>query len=155
MARRVLVLLAVCSVVLVVVTAFVLVLPERRDPVRGADAVVVLAGERDRLAVGLDMVRRSGAGTLVVSNGTTHGWRAANRLCGASGATRVLCPSPGSDDTRGEARMIGLLARTNHWRTIVVVTSNYHVLRAGILVDRCTTATVRRYSAPQIGRAHV
>lgn len=148
MARRVLVLLAVFGVVLTVLTAVVLVFPQQRDSLRGVDAVVVLAGERNRLPAGLDAVRRSGAPTLVISNGTTHGWRVANRLCGATQPTRVLCPSPRSDDTRGEARMIAALARTNGWRRIAVVTSNYHELRAGLLVDRCTTAHVRRWSAP-------
>jgi len=147
-ARRVLVLLAVCTVVTVVATAVVLVLPQRRDSLRGVDAVVVLAGERNRLGAGLDAVRRSGASTLVISNGTTHGWRAANRLCGAVQPTRVLCPSPRTDDTRGEARMIAGLVRANGWRSIAVVSSNYHVMRAGMLVDRCTTARVRAWSAP-------
>jgi len=39
--------------------------------------------------------------------------------------------------TRGEARMVAGLAHERGWRRVVVVTSDYHVRRAQLLMTRC------------------
>ena len=38
--------------------------------------------------------------------------------------------------------MIAGLVAANHWRSIVVVSSRYHLYRAGILIRRCTAIDV-------------
>ena len=154
MAKIVRIVVSLVSIVLVVVVAalvatyFMSVRPEPHDSVAGADAVVVLAGDHQRLPTAVAVAGRSGAKYLVISDGATHGWPEANHYCGTTQPYVVVCPAPKSDDTRGEARMIGALARRHGWKTIVVVSSNYQLRRAKILIDRCTTATVRVYSAP-------
>jgi uncharacterized SAM-binding protein YcdF (DUF218 family) len=39
--------------------------------------------------------------------------------------------------TRGEARTVSRLARERGWRSVVVVTSTFHVTRARMLFRRC------------------
>jgi uncharacterized SAM-binding protein YcdF (DUF218 family) len=111
------------------------VLPDS-DPVPArADAIVVLAGARGhRLGKGLELWRRRVAPTLVISDGRAAGWVEGNRLCNRA---RVLCFHPDPYSTRGEAEWIGREAARRGWRSVVVVTSTYHVRRARLIVGRC------------------
>lgn len=49
----------------------------------------------------------------------------------------VICFRARPFSTRGEAREVGRLARERGWRSLIVVTSPYHVERARILFGRC------------------
>lgn len=104
-------------------------------PLARVDAVVVLAGDQTRLPAGVELWERGVAPFLVVSDGLDTEWTVANRLCRFR--ERVLCPRPNPYSTRGEARMIGRLAREHGWDAVVVVTSRYHLRRAELLVERC------------------
>jgi uncharacterized SAM-binding protein YcdF (DUF218 family) len=76
---------------------------------------------------------------LVISGaGYDPKWQTARELCakGASGY-RVVCFDPHPYSTHGEAEAIARLARANGWTRLDVVTSRYHVFRAGMLVGRC------------------
>jgi uncharacterized SAM-binding protein YcdF (DUF218 family) len=116
-----------------------------QDRARHADAVVVLAGDHLRLGKALELMTRGVAPTLVISDGLARGWRRANRLCrrGAGAHFRVLCFRPDPYSTRGEARAVAQLATARGWRSVLVVTSTYHVTRARLLFDRCVAARVR------------
>ncbi len=105
------------------------------DEVTMADAVVVLAGSRFRLPVGLRLVDRGVAPVLVISDGLDPRSPSANRLCREQAL--VLCPKPEPYSTRGEARLVARLARERGWESIVVVTSRFHLLRARVLFERC------------------
>ncbi len=108
------------------------------DRVTHADAVVVLSGGRsDRLPKGLELVQSGVAPTLVISDGRAQGYPQANKLCRGGQPFRVICFLPDPYSTRGEAEGIARLARKYHWRSLVVVTSRYHVFRARVLVERC------------------
>jgi uncharacterized SAM-binding protein YcdF (DUF218 family) len=74
---------------------------------------------------------------LVISNGRDERWQAANRLCTSRQRFKVVCPRPDPDTTRGEARMVAILAERRGWRSVVVVTSTYHARRARLLLRRC------------------
>jgi DUF218 domain len=117
-----------------------------QDSPRRADAVVVLAGDHLRLGKALELMTRRVAPTLVISDGLAPGWREANRLCrggaGAAGGYRVLCFRPDPYSTRGEARAVARMAAARGWRSVLVVTSTYHVTRARLLFDRCVAARV-------------
>ncbi len=128
-------------------TYVMLVRPEPRTNTRNADVVVVLAGESSRLKAGIELMNKGAAPVLVISNGTAKGWLAANRICAATYSFKVLCPTPSSDDTQGEARTISRLARTEGWNTIVLVSSNYHLRRAEMLFHRCTRAKLLVHSS--------
>jgi uncharacterized SAM-binding protein YcdF (DUF218 family) len=109
-----------------------------------ADAVVVLSGTRERLPVGERLVRQGYAPLLVVSR-STHPKPAESRAC-RSGA---LCFRADPYSTRGEARAIARLAARRHWRTVDVVTSQFHVYRARILIKRCYRGALRMVGAPE------
>jgi uncharacterized SAM-binding protein YcdF (DUF218 family) len=113
--------------------------PDEGAPVR-ADAVVVLSGTRgSRLAKALELMRDRVAPVLVISNDPQTPVREAIHLCRAGrGPTfRVICFEPDPDSTRGEARAVGTLARAHNWRSLVLVTSGFHVTRARMLFRRC------------------
>lgn len=101
-----------------------------------ADAVVVLAGSKTRLPVGLRLVQQGDAPLLVISRGSKTKLETA--ACqGALQSARVICFTANPSSTRGEAEEIGRLAKRLGWKRIDVVTSEFHVVRARMLIDRC------------------
>jgi uncharacterized SAM-binding protein YcdF (DUF218 family) len=144
MARRVIVGAAITIVVTVVIaTAVLFVWPSSDSTPRKADAVVVLSGGRgDRLPTGLRLMQDGVAPVLVISNGLRPKWRAGRHACLDPHPFVVLCPQPHPDTTQGEAEVLGRLAKQNRWQQVVVVTSRYHVTRAGLLVRRCVKTNV-------------
>ena len=126
-----------------VLAATLFLWPPQHPPAH-ADAVVVLAGARGpRLERGLDLVRKGVAPVLAVSDGWGVGWVEANRLCaGRPAPVRVVCFRPSPYSTRGEAEAVSRLARERGWQSVLVVTSRYHIVRAGILFARCFPGTV-------------
>src|SRR5579862_614926 len=116
-----------------------------RSPER-ADAVVVLSGSRTRLPVGLRLLHEGYAPVLLVSAG--GGSRLERQVCGAQ-STHVRCFKALPYSTRGEAEAIGRFARTLHLTRIDVVTSQFHVFRAQMLIRRCYHGALRMVGAPQ------
>ena len=114
---------------------------------RHADAVVVLAGSKTRLPVGLRLVREGYAPLLVVSRGGST--RLEERVCGGITGVHVICFEPDPDSTVGEARFIGELARRRGLGRIDVVTSHFHVFRARVLIERCYHGELTMVGAPQ------
>jgi uncharacterized SAM-binding protein YcdF (DUF218 family) len=119
------------------------------EPVH-ADAVVVLEGSKTRLPLGLKLVREGYAPLLVVSLGDRKTLEA--RLCSGRERVphvRVICFSAIPLSTRGEAEYIGRLAEKERLYSIDVVTSKFHVLRAGILIRRCYHGRLHVVGAPE------
>jgi uncharacterized SAM-binding protein YcdF (DUF218 family) len=101
-----------------------------------ADAVVVFAGgSGERLDRGLRLVEDGVAPNLVVSNGP-------DELCTVQQRFHTFCFRPDPDDTRGEAEEVGRIAAREGWQHLVLVTSDYHATRAGLLLDRCFSGTL-------------
>ena len=143
MRRRAAALAVVAVLALLAATARYIVWPET-DPVRRADAVVLFAGgEGERLAEARRLMARRVAPLLAISNGRDPNWPQANRLCEGGARFAVLCFQPEPNRTRGEARAVRRLARERGWRSVVVVTSTYHVTRARLLVERCYDGELR------------
>jgi uncharacterized SAM-binding protein YcdF (DUF218 family) len=133
-----------------VLAAVLFLWPPRHVP-QHADAVIVLAGARGpRLTRGLALARRGVAPVLVISDAWSPTWVEANRLCaGRPAPAPVLCFHPDPYSTRGEARSVARLAANHHWTSVLVVTSRYHIVRAGILFDRCFGGAVYTEGARQ------
>jgi uncharacterized SAM-binding protein YcdF (DUF218 family) len=105
-----------------------------------ADVVVVLSGDKRRLEPGLELIRRGVAPVLAISTvGRTRHWVAAEQLCtaGRYRGARVLCFDAVPYSTQGEARTMRGIVRSHRWRSLVVVTSTFHVTRAKMLFRRC------------------
>ena len=69
-------------------------------------------------------------------------WHQANRFCKGRGAFRTICFKPHPYSTWGEAETIGRMARLRGWRSVVVVSSTYHIFRAKLLFRRCFAGRV-------------
>ena len=105
-----------------------------------ADAVVVFAGESRRTELALELMEDGVADVLVLSLGDRD--RVGRRLCGQTDPFEVLCPTPATADTRGEAQMFGELARQRSWESVVAVTGDYHAQRARLRLARCFDGSV-------------
>jgi uncharacterized SAM-binding protein YcdF (DUF218 family) len=116
-----------------------------------ADVVVVLSGNEQRLPPALALIRRGVAPVLALSSvQKTKHWAAARRLCAAHryAGAQVVCFNAVPYSTRGEARTVARLARTRGWKSIVVVTSRFHVTRAHMLFRRCWHGPLTMVAAP-------
>jgi uncharacterized SAM-binding protein YcdF (DUF218 family) len=105
-----------------------------------ADVVVVLSGSKARLPPALALIRRGVAPVLAISTvQRTKHWPEAERLCATHryAGARVVCFTAVPFSTRGEAETVTRLARVRDWRSVVVVTSTFHVTRAHMLFRRC------------------
>ena len=141
--RRLISILLVAGVVLFGLGVWLFLL--RKDdplPARTVDAVVVLAGSDKRLPVALDLMRHRVAKALVVSETSAADDLPRFRLCHGPKPRgyRLICRRADPFSTRGEAEMTAALAIRNHWRSLVIVSSRYHLFRAKRLFARCTSA---------------
>lgn len=103
---------------------------------RRADAIVVLGGRPNRLPVGLQLWHEHVAPTLVVFNEDGRG------------DDEHLYFRPDPYNTRGEARVTARLAREHGWRSIVLVTSSYHLPRARMIFRRAFDGEIVAAGAP-------
>ena len=118
------------------------------DPltVHRTDAVIMLGGAAsERLPAAQRFQQDLGIPVLVLSRTDTFGNRAADGVCGSAEFPNpsLVCFRPPDLDTRGEARAISRLVELNGWKSVTVITSSYHVTRAGRLISQCTTAEVQ------------
>ncbi|WP_227878412.1 YdcF family protein [Arthrobacter dokdonensis] len=116
-----------------------------------ADAVVMLGGaSKERLLDAMMLRAEINAPYLVISHTNTPGNASADDYCRthSNKATYpdVVCFTPGTMDTRGEASALGKLAAEHQWKTMAVVTSKYHIQRAGLLMRQCVNADVTMFS---------
>ena len=134
-------------VALLASSAVLFVWPEQDSPTH-ASAVVVLAGsKKPRLDKALALMRRGVAPVLVISDGWDPAWPEANRLCAGRAPFRVYCFHASPYSTRGEAETVARLAAAHRWRSLVIVTSMYHVTRARLLFERCFHGRVQAVGA--------
>lgn len=122
----------------IVAGLFLFVAPAADQPVR-ADAVVVLAPPlpTGRLAYAESLMSARYADTLVISVPEDSTGAAPTRLCEEDRPYRVICFTPDPVTTQGEAKAIGNLAKEHDWHRINVVTNDFHVTRARMIIERC------------------
>ncbi len=118
------------------------------DPltVHRTDAVIMLGGAAaERLPAARRVQEQLDIPVLVLARTDTLGNRIADAACGTAPFPNpeLVCFRPPDLDTRGEARAISRLVELNGWTSVTVVTSSYHVTRAGRLMRQCTDADVQ------------
>ena len=132
---------------------------QHEDPLRRADAIFVLAGERFvRTLEGLDLYGEGYAPLIVLSPGREetaeavarargiHYPREAELLRDAIAAqgfprTAILIPPGSVDNTAQEGSMLRALTISRGWRTVIVVTSKLHTRPAGFAMRRALAGT--------------
>ena len=142
-------LLAIALLAWVVAVGVIFALHHGESPVR-ADAVVVLEGSKSRLPQALQLVEHGYAPLLVISRGDQKALEA--KLCNGQDVpphVHILCFTAKPLSTRGEAEFIGRLAKERRLSSIDVVTSQFHVFRAGILIRRCYHGSLRMVGVSQ------
>jgi uncharacterized SAM-binding protein YcdF (DUF218 family) len=145
---RVVAVAAVLVAAWLAVAAILFVWPHDDEPIIGrADAVVSLAGSKARLPVAQRLVRDGVAPVLVVSYEPELEDEAARRVCERP-ADGVVCFRADPSSTQGEARAIARLSRQRGWDDLVLVTSDFHVFRARLIVERCYDGRLRFAGAP-------
>jgi uncharacterized SAM-binding protein YcdF (DUF218 family) len=109
------------------------------------DAIVVLGGlSRERLPVAQDLQKSLDIPVLVVSTTGLAGNIEGDELCREGQEDpELVCFRPEPLNTRGEADAVAGLVTKYGWKSIMVVTSNYHVMRAGTLMEQCVAADVQ------------
>ena len=140
MRRLLLVVVALVAAWLVACVVLFVFPPAESAAPSHASAIVVLSGAKERLPPALDLARRGVAPVLAISSvRRTPNWPQARRLCAAGryAGARVVCFTASPFSTQGEARVVARLARARGWRSLVLVTSTFHVTRAHMLFARC------------------
>jgi uncharacterized SAM-binding protein YcdF (DUF218 family) len=130
----------ICVGVVATTAGYLLFNRPHADPLTKADAIVVLGGDGDnRVAYGLDLARQGYAPTVVISDVyPSHQAGEVERACSQRipGVT-VICFRPDPTTTRGEAIFTADLAREHQWSTLIVVSWNYHMVRARYIFSQC------------------
>ena len=113
---------------------FVLSLPRPAvDPAGNADAIVALTGEGGRLAPAVLLLEHGGGKRLLitgVNKATTK--RNLKSLLQDAGKAFDCCADLGfaAADTRGNAEEAAIWAREHNYRSLIVVTTSYHMPRS-------------------------
>ena len=131
----------------------------KEDPLTKGDAIFVLAGtQMTRPLEGADLYLEGYAPRLVLSREVLEPAFAIVDRRGAKmetvverardvlirlgvPATAILLPDRLHDNTAAEAITLRGLAQANHWRTVIVVTSKFHLRRARFAMDRELSGT--------------
>jgi uncharacterized SAM-binding protein YcdF (DUF218 family) len=126
----------------------------KEDAIQKADAIAVLAGTRmDRPLEAADLYKQGYAPRVVLTYGEPEAAFAALAARGVIvppqaddardifirlgiPADAIILPPRIHDNTAQEAQTLRELAQKNGWRRIIVVTSRYHLRRAGFAIRR-------------------
>ncbi|SCX07214.1 YdcF family protein [Mycolicibacterium fluoranthenivorans] len=120
------------------------------DPLRPADAIIVLGGPgTERYRYGRELEARGWAPTLVLSSPGGAGDPTVSGLCGAAvSRPRVLCFDPDPGTTKGEGRELRRLASQYGWHTVIVVTFRPHISRARFILEQCFDGALVMVAGP-------
>lgn len=135
---------SVLAGVLWLIAAFQLFHNPSRDVPQRTDAIVVLGGmSSERLPVGLALRDQWGIQDLVIVTTGLPANAGSDEFCEAhDGDPQLDCFRPDPLNTRGEALRLRDLAAERGWTSVTVVTSDYHLQRAGTLMKQCIAADV-------------
>ncbi len=144
--RRILTALLVAVVAILVYAGYLVAHPDMATAPTG-DAIFVHAGGRgERARAAIDLFEAGAAPVLVFSDPGVRSSSVPRGICGSSDS--VVCITPPSVDTAGEARALGAIAAERGWDEVIIVTSDYHLRRAAALDRSCTDATIEGIPAP-------
>jgi len=120
------------------------------DPLRHADAILILGGEDyRRYPFGFELGVQGWAPTVVVSNphGPDDAWLT-NYCATPHPQLHLECFVPHPATTKGEGQELRRLAEQHGWRTVIVVTFRPHVSRARFILEQCFTGDLVMVASP-------
>jgi uncharacterized SAM-binding protein YcdF (DUF218 family) len=115
------------------------------EPAAHADAIVVLGDDNfyaDRATRATELYRQGVASAVVASGRRLRPNAGVSELIEHDLAERgvpkekIIRFTHDADSTREEAQALAKLAKDQHWKALVVVTSNYHTRRARYIFDK-------------------
>ena len=116
------------------------------DPLRHADAILVLGGrDYDRYPFGIGLGEQGWAPNVVLS---IDRWRTGLCATPHPHLNNLRCFIPDPPTTKGEARELRSLAARYGWRTIIVVTSRPHISRARFILEQCFDGNLAMVESP-------
>lgn len=114
------------------------------NPVDSADAIVVLSGDADgREEYGLSLAEEGRAPTVLISKSNRLNDPDVKAACQPRRDIQVICRDAVPFTTRGEALMARKLALENNWKTVLVITSSFHLPRAKKIFEQCFASSDR------------
>lgn len=117
-----------------------------------ADSIVVFAGDDARIATALELMDRDLAPVVVINRGiddnTGEPWPSHPVCTDDSREYDVECIIVEGDSTRAEARAYAALAEENGWASLILVTADFHLARATLLLDRCFSGEIQPVASP-------
>lgn len=144
--RKALIALAGCLLLAGAVTARLFVIPARGMPAR-VDAIVMLNGDGDRFDAALTLAKQHRAPFIVISRGAPQ-WGRGSDCAPKIPGEKIICFDPKPSTTRGEAEVVGRLARQYRWRSVVLITNTPQDSRARLRVRRCYPGAVYVMTVP-------
>lgn len=120
------------------------------DPLRRADAVLILSGpHHGRYPFGVDLASQGWAPNLVISNPGGADNTGLTEFC-ARPRPRITvhCFVPDPPTTKGEGRQLRRLAERYGWHTVIVVTFQPHISRARFILQQCFDGDLVMVASP-------
>ena len=144
----------VVSVCLLLIAAVIGGLPvyvrPQIDPLRHADAILILGGDGyRRYPFGFELGQQGWAPKVVVSNpnGPDDPWLT-NYCATPHPGLDLHCFVPDPPTTKGEGRELRRLAAQYGWRTVIVVTFRPHISRARFILEHCFDGDLVMVASP-------
>lgn len=115
---------------------FLYVAPPDDEP-EHADVLFVLGPPDQRIGYAEQLMQQGYAPTLAVSSPVGKDGRFEAGICSAHRPYRIICFNPDPVTTQGEARALKNLSAQYGWKSANVLTAQFHVTRARVIVSRC------------------
>jgi hypothetical protein len=135
------VVIAALAIVWAVAGIYLYVAPPSDEP-KHADVLFVLGPPDQRMVYAEQLMQQGYAPTLAVSSPIGKDGRFTADICGAQRAYRVICFHSDPFTTQGEARALKNLSDQYGWKSANVLTAQFHVTRARVIVSRCYTGNL-------------
>lgn len=127
----------------------------KADPLKRADAIVVLSGEHDgREAYGISLAEQGYAPTVLLSTAPGPKDLTMQESCRPRPDISVICDVATPFTTRGEAIMTRHLAEKYDWKSVIVISWRFHLPRARYIFNQCFTSADRTVIMSDVPRTY-
>lgn len=164
--RRRLVAIVSLLVVIIAIAGIPVYVNPRTDPLRKADAIIILGGHGYRKGYGFFLYQQGWAPNVVIANSTSGPQLSPDAMwidkwCKSTTwgsdvlpepepwpTSTKFCPNADPPTTLGEARALRSLAAEHGWHSVIVVTFRPHIARARMIFERCFEGDVIMEASP-------